>query len=416
MFAACLTIFLLASITRAFETNCTLPTESTAYVSSPNVRGTTDILWTCLATIFACTYTVLHLNVPEQRLGRDQGWKGDLRWRFQALLTNVKWAVVTVIAPELTLILSCEQLMDARSHLRAFQAKGLCTDQRLTLSHLFYANMGGFALLYHTTDGDEEVWHLNGQSLITVCESGEVDPKALISADDLSDKSKSDVVGKCLAVLQIGYFLVAILERAAASLVVSQLELGVCGFVGCSIAIYGACFHKPKSVQTVTIIKRYTEHIPEGVMKMIEDTSDGRGGWMRSQYVSGNRVRNDAAHSGPYNESYIILPLIAIALGGVHLAGWCLSFPSAVDQGIWRGASIASMVALPLFMAAAYLGDIVEERSMLDWISVQMCLLFYIMYAVSRLALMVEMFRCLFYLPPDAFKATSWAMSIPHIG
>lgn len=52
---------------------CTIPTEGLhSFVSAPNVRGTLDILWSCLATIIACTYTVLHLNIPEQRDDKDR--------------------------------------------------------------------------------------------------------------------------------------------------------------------------------------------------------------------------------------------------------------------------------------------------------------------------------------------------------
>src|SRR4051812_33110876 len=35
-----------------------------SWVSAPNIRGTSDILYSCLLTLFACIYTALHLNVP----------------------------------------------------------------------------------------------------------------------------------------------------------------------------------------------------------------------------------------------------------------------------------------------------------------------------------------------------------------
>src|SRR5436309_2771370 len=34
------------------------------WVDQPNFRGTFDILWTCLVTIFISTYTMLCLNIP----------------------------------------------------------------------------------------------------------------------------------------------------------------------------------------------------------------------------------------------------------------------------------------------------------------------------------------------------------------
>ncbi|KAK3679703.1 hypothetical protein LTR78_000079 [Recurvomyces mirabilis] len=268
--------------------------------------------------------------------------------------------------------------------------------------------MVGFALLYHDEMGDE-------QNLIALCESGEVDPKALISADDLNDKSKSDVVGKSLAAFQIGYFLVVVLERVAAGLTISQLELGVCGFVVCSIAIYAAWFHKPKSVQTVMVLKRYDDRIPGEVMKVIEDTSHAPDDWSGTRVSPGTRIRNHADHIDSAAGSIHPLSLAAIALRGVHLAGWRFSFPSVIDQWIWRGTSITSTAAVPLALTASYFFHRGKYPT-LHVISDVIILVFGIMYVLSRLALMVEMFRGLFYLPPDAFKATSWATSIPHIG
>jgi hypothetical protein len=50
-----------------FDTTCTLPTVLVNFVSSPDSRGTLDILCSCLFTIIACTWTIQHLNIPEQR-------------------------------------------------------------------------------------------------------------------------------------------------------------------------------------------------------------------------------------------------------------------------------------------------------------------------------------------------------------
>lgn len=54
-----------------FETRCTGPSKTVNFVSSADKRGTLDILFSCLFTLVACTWTVQYLNVPEQREGRD---------------------------------------------------------------------------------------------------------------------------------------------------------------------------------------------------------------------------------------------------------------------------------------------------------------------------------------------------------
>ncbi len=56
----------------------------------PNQRGTLTILWSCLSTIVACTWTILHLNVPGTC---------DSMWR--RILTKAKWMLVTLLFPEL---------------------------------------------------------------------------------------------------------------------------------------------------------------------------------------------------------------------------------------------------------------------------------------------------------------------------
>ena len=42
-------------------------TKMEGWVSSPDNRGTVDILWSCASTIFVCTWVMLHLNVPSRK-------------------------------------------------------------------------------------------------------------------------------------------------------------------------------------------------------------------------------------------------------------------------------------------------------------------------------------------------------------
>ena len=88
------------------------------FVSGPDTRGTLDILWSCLFTIIACTWTIQHLNIPEQRWDRDPGWKGDLEWQLKGTWTSLKWMVVTMVAPEILIETAWEDLFFARDDLR----------------------------------------------------------------------------------------------------------------------------------------------------------------------------------------------------------------------------------------------------------------------------------------------------------
>jgi hypothetical protein len=129
-----------------FTTICSTPSSATNYVSSPNTRGTLDILWSCLFTVIACTWTIQHLNVPEQRNRRDDNWLGDLKWMLKGFWRNVKWMLAIMIAPEYILGKACADLVAAfmaRDEMRNF---ALEDGVEWGLGHCFFANMGGFVL------------------------------------------------------------------------------------------------------------------------------------------------------------------------------------------------------------------------------------------------------------------------------
>jgi len=82
----------------SFASNCTLPPKGIGFVSAPEVRGTLDILWSCLATLVICTWSILHLNVPEQSTpnGKLQKYtRSSVR-----LFHKIKWLFVNILAPE----------------------------------------------------------------------------------------------------------------------------------------------------------------------------------------------------------------------------------------------------------------------------------------------------------------------------
>jgi len=66
--------------------------EFVGWVDLSDTRGTFDILSNCLLTIVACTWSVLHLNLPDHE---------DSYWR--KLLRKLKWTIVTIFFPEFIL-------------------------------------------------------------------------------------------------------------------------------------------------------------------------------------------------------------------------------------------------------------------------------------------------------------------------
>jgi hypothetical protein len=62
------------------------------FVSSSRKRGTSDILWSCLWTIFLCTWTATRLNVPGP---------GESR-----IFRKFKWTIAAMLAPEVLLFMA----------------------------------------------------------------------------------------------------------------------------------------------------------------------------------------------------------------------------------------------------------------------------------------------------------------------
>ena len=108
-----------------------------------------------------------------------------------------------------------------------------------------------------------------------------------------------------------------------------------------------------------------------------------------------------------------------MVFGGIHMAAWKFSFPSHADQVLWWSASIASTALVPIILICR-----AAER-MLGWPAPTAHYWHYtiwtvykflgVLYVIARLILLVEIFRTLYFVPPDTYVFT-FAASIPHIG
>ena len=80
--------------------------------SEPDFRGTYTILASCLSTLFICTWSALHLDIPEH--GRP--------W-YSRFLQKLGWFVAGLLAPEFLLLMAFIQYMAARALTKAMQEK-----------------------------------------------------------------------------------------------------------------------------------------------------------------------------------------------------------------------------------------------------------------------------------------------------
>ncbi|KAF9552885.1 hypothetical protein CPC08DRAFT_714209, partial [Agrocybe pediades] len=139
----------------------------------PDKRSTLDIVWSCLATIFLCTWVCIHPNLPppgESRL------KGALR-----RLYIMAWAL---LAPEAILMWSFRQWYTAR-HLT-----GMFKDRNWTMKHSFFLTMGGFVL----HKGEEDIGGtVTYERFLRLEKDGDIEfPK--ITPEEIDDRSKGDAL------------------------------------------------------------------------------------------------------------------------------------------------------------------------------------------------------------------------------
>lgn len=104
------------------------------WVDQPNQRGTMDIVWSCLSTLFICLWTMLHLNLPAPDDGR---WA--ILWR------KARWLLLGVLAPELPMLFAFAQWASAKRSVVDMHNLGF-TETEWTLVHAFYADSGGYVL------------------------------------------------------------------------------------------------------------------------------------------------------------------------------------------------------------------------------------------------------------------------------
>lgn len=151
-----------------FSTDCTLPPHGTIFVQPPNVRGTLDIVYSCLAVIVLCTWSVLHINVPLQ-VTPANGRQKFVR-TLNRIFTKIKWMAFNILAPEWTFAQAVCGLVIERQLQEEFDQYGRRDRVPWTGSHTQLTNMGGFVIRFDRTPrSSASPDHVAGQRRDTQC-------------------------------------------------------------------------------------------------------------------------------------------------------------------------------------------------------------------------------------------------------
>ncbi|KAL8727479.1 MAG: hypothetical protein Q9166_006003 [cf. Caloplaca sp. 2 TL-2023] len=367
--------------------------------SSPDRRGTTDILLNCLFTTVTCIWSVQHFNLPAP---------GDGLWT--QFLRRAKWSTLAILFPEVLLVRAVaerytagmcldmfENIVGIRvvrsswiSMLKKLKKRGqrdeedvhrtvrltgerrqdLQEKSKFTLVHAHYAAMGGFRLF--RIDGEKQVNDtilsrskrpvdskdksivLNAMELAHGRQKGFIPPFDLPSKDEIKDKSKSNAFTKAIALIQTCRLLVSVIARGCQGLEISQLEIITLAFVGCTLLTYGFWWNKPQDVETPTLLAVYLHDSQWAELQ--RDRVDSL--WQMlfpsnaTELTCSDRIPNDSIHMSPalIRPCAAIWAAATISFGSLHLIAWDFTFPTVSEQQIWRLAAVvaAYLPLLPL--------------------------------------------------------------------
>jgi hypothetical protein len=401
--------------------------------------------------------TIQHLNVPEQREGRDPGLRGDLKWSLKDFRKSLKWMLITILAPEVVIGKSAEDLWNGRVQHLDLKQLAEVDGVPWTFTHTLLAKMGGFVVRVELEENEQEAFkptettskspdnaratvlpntktskvlpnpfHITASGVKFLREANHLSKLPRITEDEINDKSKSNKFVKAIAITQIVWMIVQVLVRTGKRVAVTQLEISVVAFSVSAIIIYILNWWKPKDVKTPYTLISFSEAIPDDIVNALSDKYNGEFplsqelGLIGSERGVGGPIPNDFEE--PQKGGYIIY-IASFSFGcfvfcGIHIGAWNLHFPTAPEAILWRAASIWCTVWPATLLLGILVGVSINNCCGLSYERKDMTRsvgrILVALYAVGRLILLVEIFRTLFFLPPDAFVATL-ASNIPHV-
>ncbi|KAI0057726.1 hypothetical protein BV25DRAFT_1919910 [Artomyces pyxidatus] len=274
--------------------------------SADSTRTLFNIIWSALATIFACVWTAVHRNIP----GPSQG-------RLSRILDMVLVVVVTLLVPEWVLAGAVRQYLNARDlgkELEAARADaaevweakrqslremkggevdgardGHATDskdpsaevlvevrekdvvslkRRTTLpakeaalaESTLAADIGigrlqaewttrhGFFIImggFHFYEDGKPLFPLSGRDIVELVKAGDLIPP---TEEEIRGWSQGDALSKLIAIVQTLWFVIQCIARRAEDLPIAQLEIMTLAYTTITVAMYICWWYKPLNV------------------------------------------------------------------------------------------------------------------------------------------------------------------------
>jgi len=245
-----------------------------------NHRSTEDIVWSCIGTMVACSWASVHPNM--------QGFRES---KISMHLRHLAYAFWAIVAPEAMIFWAMRQWHGARvleKEFKSMYAPIFCYGENVdscfcfsqeegwTMTHGHFLQMGGFML---EVDG-KKISVLNPTDLRTFIDKGRIDLATLkITKSKIDELSKTSVLARALAVIQILWFSLQCIARHIEGLPITNLELTTAALGAINGAMYICWSEKPFQPLTtisIPVIKKEDDKdvFVEGVHEPGEDEND----------------------------------------------------------------------------------------------------------------------------------------------
>ena len=429
-----------------------------------------NIVWSCLATIFSCTWVAVHPNVPCPKKREANGWIE--RYIRNPLLSFVEHRlplfICALLVPEYVLAWAIRQFLRARKIAKGeieLRVKYLSMSIVLSKSllergwsktHGFFIIMGGFHLFEHrpikTSNNDKFKLHdddiplrplaardLYGDHTHQSIEA-DIDFTSFMvpTEDEIKDKGKSDWLAKSLVLLQTSWFVMQCVARAIDHLPVTHLEIVTLAYAAMNFVIYIFWWNKPLNVNRPVRVLRKSEpretqrHVTEPISEARELTwKEMRRGLEKIvTFIAGAQDGNVdlsgedrvprfwANGDGEEGIADMIVLGAGVCFGAIHCISWGFSFPTHAELLMWRVSCVA-ITAVPIYIFLGFclgglLGDMGLEKfgdTVFDFFPLSGGLL----YILARAVTLVLAFTSLRDLPHGAYETVHWTTLIPHV-
>ncbi|PVG01720.1 hypothetical protein CPB86DRAFT_698760 [Serendipita vermifera] len=412
-----------------------------------NCRKLTDILWSCLTTLFACTWLSMHPNIPFP----SDSWHLQSK-SFYSIRSFVRYKVpfflMVLLVPEWVLSLAVQQWLATNRII----IKG--GGERWTRTHAFFVIMGGFYAYRRERDwrprgSEQPCYPLSADTMLKLVRQGKV---ALPSEEDIEDRNKSDWLAKLLVLLQTTWFVAQCVARKREGLPLTELEIVTLAY---TVVNFGTClawWSKPRNVNRPIAVVSLRGGVPqqkerrekEGDMVMTDTPWWDKAarlllpGFDSDVDVESLRAvpifysgKLDWAQTKQATKNWALFNIATLLAGmlfaGIHLIAWSDSFPSPMEQLLWRIASVM-MISVPVLLCLSTVVVLVrteyfsEDKLGLSWLAdaiasglFLLCFPAAFVYVWARLVTLYLAFNTLSSLPEEAFRTVSWTKLFPHV-